>query len=244
MENKVVRVAVVTGGTRGIGSAICEGLAKAGCKVVATYQGNDEAAKKFTEKTGIPAYKFDVSNFDACKEALARIEKEVGPVDILVNNAGITRDAFLHKTTLKHWRDVVDTNLDSVFNMSRNVIEGMRERGFGRIINISSINGQAGQAGQTNYSAAKAGIIGFTKALAQESASKGITVNAIAPGYIDTEMVRSVSPEVLSKIVEKIPVKRLGKAEEIAAMVVFLASNQAAFATGATFTVNGGQYFA
>ena len=240
----MTRVAVVTGGTRGIGAAICEALDKEGYKVAATYQGNDEAAKKFTEKTGIPAYKFDVSNFDACKESLAKIAEEIGPVDVLVNNAGITRDAFLHKTTLKHWRDVVDTNLDSVFNMSRNVIEGMRERGFGRIVNISSINGQTGQAGQTNYSAAKAGIIGFTKALAQESASKGITVNAIAPGYIDTEMVRAVSPEVLSKIVEKIPVKRLGKAEEIAAMVVFLASDKAGFATGATFTVNGGQYFA
>ena len=238
------RVAVVTGGTRGIGEAICEALKHAGYKVAATYQGNDEAAKKFTEKTGIPAFKFDVGDFDGCKEGLAQIVKALGPVDVLVNNAGITRDAFLHKTTLKHWHEVVNTNLDSVFNMSRNVIEGMRERGFGRIISISSINGQAGQAGQTNYSAAKAGIIGFTKALAQESASKGITVNAIAPGYIDTEMVRAVSPEVLSKIVEKIPVKRLGKAEEIAAMVVFLASDQAAFATGATFTVNGGQYFA
>lgn len=234
---------MVTGGTRGIGAAICEALDGAGYKVAATYQGNDEAAKKFTEKTSIPAYKFDVADFDACKGALGKIVNELGPVDILVNNAGITRDAFLHKTTPKHWQEVVRTNLDSVFNMSRLVIEGMRERGFGRIINISSINGQAGQAGQTNYSAAKAGVIGFTKALAQESASKGITVNAIAPGYIDTEMVRSVPPEVLNKIVEKIPVKRLGKAEEIASMVLFLASDQAAFATGATFAINGGQYF-
>lgn len=238
----MAKVAVVTGGTRGIGAAICEALDKAGYKVVATYQGNDEAARLFTEKTAISAYKFNVGNFDACQEALTKIVNEIGPVDVLVNNAGITRDGFLHKTTPQHWHEVVQTNLDSVFNMSRLVIEGMRDRGFGRIINISSINGQSGQAGQTNYSAAKAGIIGFTKALAQESASKGITVNAIAPGYIDTEMVRAVPADVLKKIVEKIPVKRLGKAEEIAAMVVFLASDQAAFATGATFAVNGGQY--
>jgi acetoacetyl-CoA reductase len=240
----MTKIAVVTGGTRGIGAAICEALDKAGYKVAATYGGNDDAAKKFTEKTGIPSYKFDVGNYDECKASVEKIVDEIGPVDVLVNNAGITRDAFLHKTTPKHWHEVVQTNLDSVFNMSRLVIEGMRERGFGRIVNISSINGQSGQAGQTNYSAAKAGIIGFTKALAQESASKGITVNAIAPGYIDTEMVRSVPPEVLSKIVEKIPVKRLGKAEEIAAMVVFLSSDQAGFATGATFAINGGQYFA
>jgi len=239
----MTKVAVVTGGTRGIGSAICEALDKEGYKVAATYQGNDEAAKKFTEKTGIPAYKFDVGNFDACKEAVTKIVNDLGPIEILINNAGITRDAFLHKTTPKHWHDVVQTNLDSVFNMCRLVIEGMRERSFGRIINISSINGQSGQVGQTNYSAAKAGIIGFTKALAQESASKGITVNAIAPGYIETEMVQAIAPEILSKIVEKIPVKRLGKADEIAAMVVFLASDKAGFATGATFSINGGQYF-
>ncbi len=243
-EKVMTRVAVVTGGTRGIGAAICEALDKEGHKVAATYAGNDEAAKKFTAKTGIPSYKFNVADFEACCKNVALIESELGPVDVLVNNAGITRDAFLHKTTAQHWRDVVDTNLDSVFNMCRNVIEGMRTRGFGRIINISSINGQMGQAGQTNYSAAKAGIIGFTKALAQESASKGITVNAIAPGYIDTDMVRAVAPEILNKIIEKIPVKRLGKAEEIAAMVVFLASDKAAFATGATFTLNGGQYSA
>ncbi len=240
----MAKVAVVTGGTRGIGAAISEGLREAGYKVAATYQGNDDAAKKFCEKTGIPVYKFDVGNFDDCQKAVEKIVKDLGPVDVLVNNAGITRDAFLHKTTPKHWHDVVQTNLDSVFNMSRLVIEGMRERNFGRIINISSINGQSGQAGQTNYSAAKAGIIGFTKALAQESASKGITVNAIAPGYIDTEMVRAIAPEVLAKIVDKIPVKRLGKTEEIAAMVVFLASDMAGFATGATFAMNGGQYFA
>ncbi|MDD3028696.1 MAG: acetoacetyl-CoA reductase [Alphaproteobacteria bacterium] len=243
MTKETSKVAVVTGGTRGIGAAICEGLKDAGYAVAATYQGNDEAAKKFSANTGIATYKFDVGDFDACEEAVKKITKDLGPVDVLVNNAGITRDAFLHKTTPKHWHDVVHTNLDSVFNMSRLVIEGMRERGFGRIINISSINGQAGQAGQTNYSAAKAGILGFTKALAQESASKGITVNAIAPGYIDTDMVRAVPPEVLEKIVAKIPVKRLGKAEEIAAMVVFLASDKAGFATGATFAINGGQYF-
>jgi len=238
----MVRVAVVTGGTRGIGAAISEALQKAGYKVAATYGGNEEAAQGFTEKTGIPTFKFDVGDFNECKAGIEKIVADVGPVDVLVNNAGITRDSFLHKMTPETWRDVMRTDLDSVFNMTRVVIEGMRERCFGRIINISSINGQTGQVGQTNYSAAKAGIIGFTKALAQESASKGITVNAVAPGYIDTEMVRAVSPEVLAKIVDKIPLKRLGKPEEIAAMVVFLASNQAAFATGATFTVNGAQY--
>ena len=238
----MVRVAVVTGGTRGIGAAIAEALNDAGYKVAATYHGNDAAAKKFAARTGIPAYKFDVGDFDECKESIAKIESEIGPVDVLVNNAGITRDALLHKMTRAQWDEVIHTNLNSVFNMTRLVIEGMRERCFGRIITISSINGQAGQAGQTNYSAAKAALIGFTKALAQESAAKGITVNAICPGYIDTDMVRAVSPEVLAKIVAKIPLKRLGKPEEIAAMVVFLASNQAAFATGATFTVNGGQY--
>ncbi|MDR3449861.1 MAG: acetoacetyl-CoA reductase [Alphaproteobacteria bacterium] len=240
----MVRVAVVTGGTRGIGAAISEALHKADYKVAATYHGNDVAAQKFTEKTGIAAYKFDVGDFNACKTGLAKIESELGAVDVLVNNAGITRDGFLHKMTPEQWSEVIHTNLNSVFNMSRLVIEGMRERCFGRIVSISSINGQAGQAGQTNYSAAKAAIIGFTKALAQESASKGITVNAIAPGYIDTDMVRAVPPETLAKIVGKIPLKRLGKPEEIAAMVVFLASNQAGFATGATFTVNGGQYMA
>jgi acetoacetyl-CoA reductase len=238
----MVRVAVVTGGTRGIGAAIAQALRTAEYKVAAVYHGNDAAAKKFTAKTGIPAYKFDVGDYEACKAGLAKIETEVGPVDVLINNAGITRDALLHKMTREQWDEVIHTNLNSVFNMSRLVIEGMRERCFGRIINISSINGQTGQAGQTNYSAAKAALIGFTKALAQESAAKGITVNAIAPGYIDTDMVRAVPAEVLAKIVGKIPLKRLGKPEEIAAMAVFLASNQAAFATGATFTVNGGQY--
>jgi len=236
------RVAVVTGGTRGIGAAIAEALHKAEYKVAVTYHGDDEAAKKFTEKTGIAAYKFDVGDYDACEAGVAKIVSELGPVDVLVNNAGITRDALLHKMTPKQWSDVIHTNLNSVFNMSRLVVEGMRERCFGRIISISSINGQKGQVGQTNYSAAKAGVIGFTKALAQETASKGVTVNAIAPGYIDTDMVRAVPPQVLAQIVDKIPLKRLGKPEEIAAMVVFLASNQAGFATGATFTVNGGQY--
>jgi len=238
----MVRVAIVTGGTRGIGAAVAEALKKAEYKVASTYHGNEDAARKFTERTGIPSYKFDVGDFEACKEGVAIITAENGPIDILINNAGITRDAFLQKMTPQQWSEVIRTNLDSVFNMSHLVIEGMRERCFGRIINISSINGQAGQAGQTNYSAAKAGIIGFTKALAREVANKGITVNAIAPGYIDTDMVHAVSPEILAKIVDKIPLKRLGKPEEIAAMAVFLASNQAAFATGATFTVNGGQY--
>ena len=238
----MVRVAVVTGGTRGIGAAISKALHEANYKVAATYHGNDEAAKKFTEATGIPTFKFDVGSYEECKAGLAKIEAELGSVDVLVNNAGITRDSFLHKMTLDQWNEVMHTNINSVFNMSRLVIEGMRERCFGRIITISSINGQAGQAGQTNYSAAKAAVIGFTKALAQESASKGITVNAIAPSYIDTDMVRAVEPDVLAKIVGKIPLKRLGKPEEIASTVLFLASNQAAFTTGATFSVNGGQY--
>jgi len=236
------RVAVVTGGTRGIGAAISEALYKEGYRVAAIYYGNDEAAADFTTKTGVAHFKFDVSDYTACQKGLAKIQKALGAPDILVNNAGITRDAFLHKMSLDQWNEVIQTNLNSVFNMSRLVIEGMRERGFGRIINISSINGQNGQVGQTNYSASKAAMFGFTKALAQESASKGITVNAIAPGYIDTDMVRAVTPEVLDKIIAKIPVKHLGKPEDIARMVVFLASDEARFATGATFTVNGGQY--
>jgi acetoacetyl-CoA reductase len=236
------RTAIVTGGTRGIGAGISEALHKAGYKVAAVYHGNEEAAQNFTNSTGVPHFKFDVSDFDACQQGITKIQTALGPVDILVNNAGITRDAFLHKMTAKQWHEVIGTNLDSVFNMSRLVIEGMRERGFGRIISISSINGQAGQVGQTNYSAAKAAIIGFTKALALESAAKNVTVNAIAPGYIDTDMVRAVPPDVLEKIVAKIPVKRLGKPEDIARMVLFLAHDDAGFATGATFTVNGGQY--
>jgi acetoacetyl-CoA reductase len=236
------KVAVVTGGTRGIGAAISEALHKAGYKVAATYHGNDAAAKEFTERTGVPHFKFDVGDFAACQEGLAKIQSNLGAADILVNNAGITRDAFLHKMKPEQWAEVIHTNLNSVFNMSRLVIDGMRERKFGRIISIASINGQTGQAGQTNYSAAKAAIIGFTKALALESAAKGITVNAIAPGYIDTDMVRAVAPEMLEKIVAKIPVKRLGKPEDIARAVVFLAGDKAGFITGSTLTINGGQY--
>jgi acetoacetyl-CoA reductase len=236
------KVAVVTGGTRGIGAAISEALHKAGYKVAATYHGNDDAAKEFTDRTNVPHFKFDVGDYEACQEGLAKIQANLGPVEILVNNAGITRDAFLHKMKPAQWGDVIHTNLNSVFNMSRLVIEGMRERNWGRIISISSINGQAGQAGQTNYSAAKAAIIGFTKALALESAAKGITVNAIAPGYVDTDMVRAVPPEVLDKIVAKIPVKRLGKPEDIARAVVFLVGDKAGFITGSTLTINGGQY--
>ena len=236
------RTAIVTGGTRGIGAAISEALQDAGYKVAATYCGNDDAAEAFTAKTSVPHFKFDVGNFKACQKGVAKIQEKIGTVDILVNNAGITRDAFLHKMTPEQWSEVVDTNLNSVFNMSRAVIEGMRERGFGRIINISSINGQTGQIGQTNYSATKAAMIGFTKALALESASKGITVNAIAPGYIDTEMSRAVTPEVLEKIIAKIPTRRLGKPDEIARMVLFLAADETGFANGATFTVNGAQY--
>ncbi|MDD5585444.1 MAG: acetoacetyl-CoA reductase [Alphaproteobacteria bacterium] len=241
---KTTRVAVVTGGTRGIGAAISVALHTAGYQVAATYQGNDKAAATFSENTGVANFKFDVSDYGACEKGLAKIQKELGHVDVLVNNAGITRDAFLHKMTPAQWHEVINTNLNSMFNMTRLVIEGMRERGFGRIVNISSINGQSGQMGQTNYAATKAGIIGFTKSLALEVASKGITVNAIAPGYIDTEMVRAVSPEVLEKIVAKIPVKRLGHAEEIARMVVFLAAEENGFTTGATFAMNGGQYMA
>jgi acetoacetyl-CoA reductase len=238
----MARVAIVTGGTRGIGAAISEALHKADYKVAAVYHGNEEKAKAFTEQTGIPHFKFDVGDFKACHKGVEKIQKALGPVDILVNNAGITRDSFLHKMELEQWSEVIRTNLDSVFNMTRPVIEGMRQRGFGRIINISSINGQQGQVGQTNYSASKAAIIGFTKALALESAAKGVTVNAVAPGYIDTDMVAAVPPEVLGQIVAKIPVRHLGKSDDIARIVLFLASDEASFATGATFTVNGGQY--
>jgi acetoacetyl-CoA reductase len=236
------RIALITGGTRGIGAAIAERLSKGGCKVAVTYHGNEKAAKEFTDRTGIPHFKFDVGDFNACHKGVAKIEAALGPVDILVNNAGVTRDSFLHKMTPEQWREVMHTNLDSVFNMTRQVIEGMRKRGFGRIITISSINGQAGQVGQTNYSATKAAVIGFTKALALESANRGITVNAIAPGYIDTDMVQAVSPEVLDAIISKIPVKHLGKPEDIARIVAFLASDNAGFITGATLAANGGQY--
>lgn len=239
------RVALVTGGTRGIGEAISKALKAAGYKVAASYAGNDEAAAKFTAETGIPAYKWDVGDYDACAAGVAKVEAEVGPVDILVNNAGITRDGFFHKMTKDQWSAVIRTNLDSLFNMTRPVINGMRDRGFGRIIVISSINGQKGQAGQANYSAAKAGDIGFIKALAQEGASKGITANAICPGYIATEMVKAVPEEVLkAKILPQIPVGRLGEPEEIARGVVFLASDEAGFVTGSTLTINGAQYVA
>ena len=239
------RVALVTGGTRGIGRAISVALKTAGHRVAANYGGNDAAAQAFTAETGIKPYKFDVGDFAACAGAVKQIEAELGPVEILVNNAGITRDVMLHKMTPEQWSAVIRTDLDSAFNVTRQVIEGMRGRNFGRVVNISSINGQKGQMGQTNYSAAKAGVIGFTKALAQENANKGITVNAIAPGYIATEMVMAVPDEVLkTKIVPLIPVGRLGQADEIARCVLFLADDAAGFITGATLAANGGQYLA
>lgn len=233
-------VAIVTGGTRGIGHAISIALKDAGYKVAATYVGNDEAAKKFEEETGIKTYKFDVTVFEECASGVAKIVADLGEVDVLVNNAGITRDAPLHKMTSDQWVQVIRTNLSSCFNMSHAVINKMRDRGYGRIINISSVNGQMGQFGQTNYSAAKAGVLGFTKALARESAFKGITVNAVAPGYVDTEMVSAVPEAVLEKIIAKVPVGRLGKASEIARAVVFLADKDAGFITGETLSVNGG----
>ncbi len=237
------RVAVVTGGSRGIGAAISKALKAAGFKVAANYAGNDEVAAKFRQETGIPVYKWDVSDYDACAAGLASIEKDLGPIDVLVNNAGITRDGFFHKMTPEQWNAVINTNLNSLFNMCRPVVEGMRNRNFGRIICISSVNGQKGQAGQANYSAAKAGELGFIKALAQENASKGITVNAICPGYIGTEMVRAIAPEVLEKrILPQIPVGRLGEPEEIARVVAFLAADESGFITGSTLSANGGQY--
>ena len=237
------RVAVVTGGSRGIGAAISKALKAAGYKVAATYAGNDEAANAFKAETGIPVYKWDVSNTEACAAGLKKVEADLGPIEILINNAGITRDSAFHRMTAEQWHAVINTNLNSLFNMTRPVIEGMRARKFGRIINISSINGQKGQFGQTNYSAAKAGDLGFTKALAQESAKLGITVNAICPGYIATEMVMAVSQEVREKsIIPQIAVGRLGEPEEIARCVVFLASDEAGFITGSTLSANGGQY--
>ena len=236
------RVALVSGGTRGIGEAISVALHQAGYRVAANYVGNDQAAQDFSERTGIAAFKFDVSNFEACRQAVETITTALGPIEVVVNNAGITRDATIHRMTPEQWQAVIDTNLTSCFNLARLVIEGMRERGFGRIVNIGSINGQAGQYGQVNYAAAKSGIHGFTKALAQEGAAKGITVNAIAPGYIDTDMVRAVPPNVLEKIVARIPVGRLGKAEEIARGVLFLVSDDAGFVTGSTLSINGGQH--
>jgi len=232
----------VTGGTRGIGGAIATGLRDAGYTVVSSYAGNVDAAKRFTEQTGIAAYKFDVSDFDQCESAVKTITEQVGPVDVLVNNAGITRDGTMHRMSFDQWNAVIQTNLSSCFNMSRCVIDGMRERNFGRIINIGSINGQGGQYGQVNYAAAKSGIHGFTKALAQEGATKGVTVNAIAPGYIDTDMVRAVPERVLEKIIDGIPVHRLGKPSEIARAVVFLADEEAGFITGSTLSINGGQH--
>ncbi len=238
----MARVAIVTGGTRGIGAAISTSLKAAGYTVAANFGGNEEAAAKFTTDTGIATFKWDVGDFDACGEGIARVESELGPVDVLVNNAGITRDGMLHKMSKEMWDDVIRVDLNSLFYMSRHVIDGMRERGYGRIINISSINGQKGQMGQSNYSSAKAGVIGFTKALAQETARKGITVNCVAPGYIDTDMVAAVPENVLQSIIGGIPVNRLGKAEEIAHCVTFLCDDKAGFITGATIAANGGQF--
>jgi acetoacetyl-CoA reductase len=236
------KVAFVTGGTRGIGYAISIELKKRGYSVAAVYGGNDEAAHKFQAETGIPIFKWDVGDYDACAAGLKQVETQLGPISIIVNNAGITRDAMLHRMTPQQWKDVIRVDLDSVFNMVQPVINGMRDRGFGRIINISSMNGQKGQIGQSNYSAAKAGVIGYTKALAQENARKGITVNCVAPGYIDTEMVMAVPEKVLEGIIAQIPVGRLGKSEEIAKCVAFLASDDAGFITGATIAANGGQF--
>ena len=238
------RVAVVTGGTRGIGAAIAKVLQDAGYLVASNYAGNDAAAEKFKADTGIPVYKWDVASYESCAEGVKKVVADLGPVEILVNNAGITRDSTLHRMKPEQWTAVINTNLNSLFNMCRQVIEGMRERKFGRIINISSINGQKGQIGQTNYSAAKAGEIGFTKALAQENARLGVTVNAIAPGYINTEMVQAVPKDVLEKIIAQIPAGRLGEPDDVARCVLFLAADNADFITGATLTVNGAQYLA
>jgi acetoacetyl-CoA reductase len=237
------RVALVTGGSRGIGAAISKALKAEGCKVAASYAGNDEAANAFSKETGIPVFKWDVSNPQACADGIKQVEAALGPIEILVNNAGITKDAMFHKMTLEQWQAVINTNLNSLFNMTHPLWNGMRDRGFGRIICISSINGQKGQMGQTNYSAAKAGEIGFVKALAQEGAAKGITVNAICPGYIGTDMVKAVPEKVMNeRILPFIPVGRVGEPEEIARAVAFLASDNAGFITGSTLSINGGQY--
>ena len=240
----MARVAVVTGGTRGIGAAIGKALRDAGFTVAVTYVGPGLAGDAFHAETGIPAYRWDAADPSACEEGLKKVAAELGPVDVLVNNAGIVRDGFFHKMDWARWSAVIHTNLDSMFAMTRPVINGMRDRGFGRVINIASVNGQKGQMGQVNYSASKAGVIGFTKALALENARKGVTVNCVAPGYIETDMMAGIAPEVLSGIVGQIPAGRLGKAEEIAAIVTFLASDAAAFITGAVIAANGGQYMA
>lgn len=240
----MAKVALVTGGSRGIGAAISKSLKAAGYTVAANYAGNDEAAKAFSEETGIKTYKWSVADYDACAAGIKQIEEELGPVEVLINNAGITRDAMFHKMTPQQWKEVIDTNLTGVFNMTHTIWGGMRERKFGRVINISSINGQKGQAGQANYAAAKSGDLGFTKSLAQEGARAGITVNAICPGYIGTEMVRAIDEKVLNeRIIPQIPVGRLGEPEEIARAVVFLASDDAGFITGSTLSANGGQFY-
>ena len=240
----MARVALVSGGTRGIGGAICIALKAAGYKVAASYAGNEEAAAKFTAATGIPSYKWDVSDYAACAAGIAKVEADLGPVDVLVNNAGITKDAMFHKMTPDMWNAVISTNLSGLFNMTHPVWGGMRDRKFGRVISISSINGQKGQMGQVNYSASKAGDIGFSKALAQEGAKAGITVNVICPGYIGTDMVKAIDEKVLNeRIIPQIPVGRLGTPEEIARCVLFLASDDAGFITGSTISANGGQYF-
>lgn len=241
----MTRTALVTGGSRGIGAAISKALKEAGYKVAANYAGNDEAAKAFSDETGIATFKWSVADYQACADGIAKVEAEVGPVDVLVNNAGITRDAMFHRMTPEQWTEVINTNLNGVFNMTHPVWGGMRDRKFGRVVNISSINGQKGQAGQANYSAAKAGDIGMTKALAQEGARAGITVNAICPGYIGTDMVKAIDEKVLNeRIIPLIPVGRLGEPEEIGRCVVFLASDDAGYITGSTISANGGQYFA
>ena len=238
----MARVAVVTGGTRGIGEAISVALRDAGMTVAANYAGNEQKAAEFTERTGIRAYRWDVSDYDACVAGIGQIESELGPVDVLVNNAGITRDGTMKRMSRQMWDEVIDVNLGGCFNMAKALWNGMNDRKYGRIVNIGSINGQAGQYGQVNYAAAKSGIHGFTKALAQEGAMKGVTVNVVAPGYIDTDMVRAVPPQVLEKIVARIPVGRLGRAEEIARGVLFLVADEAGFITGSTLSINGGQH--
>ena len=238
----MARVAIVTGGTRGIGRAIAQALRNEGHVVAAVYHGNEEAAAAFQRETGIATYRWDVADFEACRAGVARVEADLGAVDILVNNAGIVRDVTLHKMTLEQWQDVMRTNLDALFNMCRPVVEGMRDRRYGRIVNLSSINGQKGQVGQTHYAASKAGVLGFTRSLALEGAHRNVTANAIAPGYCDTDMVAAVPADIVRSIVAAIPVGRLGKPEEIAQLAAFLAREEAGFITGTTFSINGGQW--